>query len=66
MAICVRLLAIMPPALRRIGGYTPPGAAVQAIQHSMAGRWPSAQALGVLAGYAVCLGLLARRFFRWG
>lgn len=58
--------ALMPAGLRRAGGYTPLGAAVQAMQHSMAGQWPPAATLGVLAGYAVGFGLLARRWFRWG
>ena len=47
------------------GQDTPLGAAVAALQHSMAGQWPSAASLGVLAGYAVVFGLLAWRLFRW-
>lgn len=58
--------ATMPAVLRQAGDYTPLGAAVEAMQHSMAGQWPPAAALGVLAGYAAGFGLLARRFFRWG
>ena len=57
--------ATMSAALRRIGDDTPLGAAVAALQHSMSGQWPSASGLAVLAGYAVVLGLLAWRFFRW-
>jgi len=57
--------AVMPAALRDIGGYTPLGAAVAALQASMAGQWPSASGLAVLAGYAVAFGLLAWRLFRW-
>ena len=57
--------ATMSAMLRRAGDYTPLGAAVEAMQHSMAGQWPPAAALGVLAGYAVGFGLLATRFFRW-
>jgi ABC-type thiamine transport system ATPase subunit len=57
--------ATMPAGLRRVGDGTPLGAAVAALQHSMAGQWPTAASLGVLAAYAVVLGLLAWRFFRW-
>jgi ABC-2 type transport system permease protein len=57
--------ATMPAALRRVGGDTPLGAAVAALQHSMAGQWPSASGLAILAGYTVAFGLLAWRLFRW-
>jgi ABC-2 type transport system permease protein len=57
--------ATMPAGLRTVGDYTPLGAAVSALQHSMAGQWPSNVGLAVLAGYAVVLGLAAWRFFRW-
>jgi ABC-2 type transport system permease protein len=57
--------AAMPAALRTVGADTPLGAAVAALTHSMAGQWPSAASLGVLAGYAVAFGLLAWRMFRW-
>ena len=57
--------ATMPAALRRIGDDTPLGAAVSALQHSMAGQWPSASGLAILAGYTVAFGLLAWRLFRW-
>jgi ABC-2 type transport system permease protein len=57
--------ATMPAGLRHVGDYTPLGAAVAALQRSMAGQWPSMTGLAVLAGYAVVLGLLAWRFFRW-
>jgi ABC-2 type transport system permease protein len=57
--------AQMPAALRRVGDDTPLGAAVAALQHSMAGQWPSVTGLAVLAGYTVVLGLLAWRLFRW-
>jgi ABC-2 type transport system permease protein len=57
--------ATMPAALRRIGDDTPLGAAVSALQHSMAGQWPPAASLAVLAGYTVAFGALAWRFFRW-
>ena len=57
--------ATMPAGLRTAGDDTPLGAAVAALQHSMAGQWPSAVSLGVLAAYAVAFGLLAWRLFRW-
>jgi ABC-2 type transport system permease protein len=57
--------AAMPAALRAAGDDTPLGAAVAALQRSMAGQWPSAVSLAVLAGYAVVFGLLAWRLFRW-
>jgi ABC-2 type transport system permease protein len=57
--------ATMPAGLRRAGDDTPLGAAVAALQHSMAGQWPSAGGLALLAGYAVAFGLLAWRLFRW-
>jgi len=57
--------ATMPAALRRIGHDTPLGAAVTALQHSMAGQWPPASSLAVLAAYAAALALLAWRLFRW-
>jgi len=57
--------AAMPAALRTVGDDTPLGAAVAALQHTMAGQWPPAAGLGVLAGYAVAFGLLAWRMFRW-
>jgi ABC-2 type transport system permease protein len=57
--------ATMPAALRTAGDDTPLGAAVAAVAHSVAGQWPSAASLGVLAAYAVAFGLLAWRLFRW-
>ena len=57
--------ATMSAALRRVGDDTPLGAAVSALQHSMAGQWPSASGLVILAGYTVAFGVLAWRLFRW-
>jgi ABC-2 type transport system permease protein len=57
--------ATMSPALRQVGGYTPLGAAVSALQHSMTGQWPPTADLAALAGYGVAFGLLAWRLFRW-
>jgi ABC-2 type transport system permease protein len=55
----------VPAVLRDIGEWTPPGAAVQALEDSMLGTFPSAQLLLVLAGWALVFGILAMRFFRW-
>jgi ABC-2 type transport system permease protein len=57
--------AVMPGVLLTISNYTPLGAAVEAIQNSMLQGFPPAAPLLVLAGYALALGFLARRFFRW-
>jgi ABC-2 type transport system permease protein len=57
--------ATMPAAVRRVGDDTPLGAAVAALQHSMAGQWPTAAGLAILAGYALVFGAVAWRFFRW-
>jgi ABC-2 type transport system permease protein len=57
--------ATMPAALRQVSGYTPLGAAVEAIQQTMRDQWPSAGHLVVLAGYAVALAFAAARLFRW-
>jgi ABC-2 type transport system permease protein len=51
--------------LRIISQCTPVGAAVQALQQSMQGQFPSATPLLVLVAYAVVFSFLARRFFRW-
>jgi ABC-2 type transport system permease protein len=57
--------SVMPAVLRDIADWTPSGAAVQAIEDSMFGAFPSAQLLLVLAGWALVFGFLAVRFFRW-
>jgi ABC-2 type transport system permease protein len=56
---------LMPHVLQDVSSYSPLGAAVAAIQHSLRTGFPPAAPLLVLAGYAVVLGLAARRFFRW-
>ena len=58
-------LATMPASLRQISGFTPLGAAVQAMQDSLRGAWPHPSALALLAGYAVVFTVAAARFFRW-
>jgi ABC-2 type transport system permease protein len=57
--------AMMPAGLREIGGYTPLGAAVQAIQQALYTGFPAASPLLVLAAYSLVFGFIAVRFFRW-
>jgi ABC-2 type transport system permease protein len=57
--------AQMGAALRTVSDYSPLGAAVAAVQQSIAGQFPSAGHLAVLAGWALVLCLAAGRFFRW-
>lgn len=55
----------MSPGLRHVSDYTPLGAAVGAIQDSVAGQWPHWSHLAVLAGYAIVFTVAATRLFRW-
>jgi ABC-2 type transport system permease protein len=55
----------MAPGLRRMSEWLSLGAAVNAMQHSMQGTFPSAQSLLVLVAWALVFGFLAVRFFRW-
>lgn len=55
----------MSSGLRTVSDWTPLGAAVGSLQQSMAGVFPDAKHLLVLAGYAVAAALLATRLFRW-
>ncbi|MEV5984945.1 ABC transporter permease [Streptomyces sp. NPDC052051] len=55
----------MPHLLARIVGYTPFGAAAQALNQAAAGHWPGWTHLGVLAGWTVLLTAGAARWFRW-
>ncbi|MGC0418824.1 ABC transporter permease [Embleya sp. AB8] len=57
--------ATMPDALRRVGDFTPLGAAVQALTDATNGHWPHGSALPVLAGYGIVFGFAAARCFRW-
>lgn len=57
--------AAMPPVLRDVSDFTPLGAAVQALQDSIAGHWPHPLYLGVLVAYALVFGVAAARLFRW-
>lgn len=55
----------MPDTLARIVGYTPFGAAAQALNRAAAGDWPGWAHLGVLATWTVLLTAGAARWFRW-
>jgi hypothetical protein len=55
----------LSPLLQHIGNYSPLGAAVQAMDSAMQGNFPPARPLLVMAAYAVVLGLIAIRSFRW-
>ena len=55
----------MAPALRTVSDLTGLGAAVQAMQSSIQGRFPSAESLLVMTAWAVIFGWLSVRMFRW-
>lgn len=58
-------MEIMPDGIQTVSGWTPAGAAVQALSDSWAGAAPSALSLLVLALSAAVAGGLAIRLFRW-
>lgn len=58
-------LEIMPAGLRTISGWTPAGAAVNAMGDAWAGTAPTVSSLLVLGVTAVAAGVLAARLFRW-
>ncbi|WP_405528037.1 ABC transporter permease [Streptomyces canus] len=55
----------MPDVLARIVGYTPFGAAAEALNRAAAGDWPGWTHLGVLAVWILLLTGAASRWFRW-
>ncbi|MFF7548333.1 ABC transporter permease [Streptomyces canus] len=55
----------MPDILARIVGYTPFGAAAEALNRAAAGNWPGWTHLGVLVAWTVLLTAAASRWFRW-
>lgn len=55
----------MPDLLASIVGWTPFGAASEALGDAAGGAWPGWDHLGVTAGWAVLLTAAAARFFRW-
>jgi ABC-2 type transport system permease protein len=57
--------SIMPDGLRTISTVTPMGSAVQALEDAWFGSTPSLANLLVMAIWAIVVGLIAVRFFRW-
>lgn len=55
----------MPHLLARIVGWTPFGAAAEALNRAAAGHWPGWTHLGVLVVWTVLLTAAASRWFRW-
>ncbi|MFF0017422.1 ABC transporter permease [Streptomyces sp. NPDC005374] len=55
----------MPHLLARIVGWTPFGAAAEALNRAAAGHWPGWTHLGVLVLWTVLLTAAASRWFRW-
>ncbi|MFD8219014.1 ABC transporter permease [Streptomyces sp. NPDC059697] len=55
----------MPDVMARIVGYTPFGAAAEALNRAAAGHWPGWTHLGVLVAWTVLLTAGASRWFRW-
>jgi len=55
----------MPHLMARIVGYTPFGAAAQALNRAAAGHWPGWGHLGVLVMWILLLTAAAIRWFRW-
>ncbi|WSQ11923.1 ABC transporter permease [Streptomyces sp. NBC_01231] len=55
----------MPDLLARCVGYTPFGAAAEALNQAAAGHWPGWGHLGVLAMWTLLLTGAASRWFRW-
>lgn len=58
-------LEVMPAGILTMSGYTPSGAAVQALSASWAGGVPEASSLVVMAMYVFLTGALATWLFRW-
>jgi ABC-2 type transport system permease protein len=58
-------MQFLPGYLQTISNFTPVGAAVQALDSSMQGTFPSPISLLVMAAYAVFFGFIAVRYFKW-
>ncbi|TYL50122.1 ABC transporter permease [Nocardioides sp. BGMRC 2183] len=55
----------MPDTLAQVVGYTPMGAATEALNQATLGEFPDLVHLAVTAGWTVVLSLVAVRTFRW-
>ncbi len=55
----------MPAVLRGVSEATPTGAAVEALNSTLAGEWPAAAPLLILAGYTGLFAFIAVKRFRW-
>jgi ABC-2 type transport system permease protein len=58
-------IQVLPSGLQTAALFTPVGAAVDALDSSMAGSFPSFVPLVVLAAYTVIFSFVAIRYFRW-
>lgn len=58
-------LEVMPGAVRTVSGYTPSGAAVQALSASWAGGTPDISNIVVMVAHTLVVGSLAVVLFRW-
>jgi len=58
-------IQVLPSGLQTAALYTPVGAAVNALNSSMNGSFPSFVPLVVMAAYAAFFSFVAIRYFRW-
>jgi ABC-2 type transport system permease protein len=56
---------VMPPAIQRIGDFTPLGAGERALHEATTGHWPNLLSITVLVAYVVVFGVAAAKLFRW-
>lgn len=56
---------LMPSGLRTAGDFLPSGATTQAVQDAWQGHWPQFGDLATMAVFAVVVGFVAAKSFRW-
>jgi ABC-2 type transport system permease protein len=61
----VPLIEFHSGVINQIAKVLPSGAAFNALNASLAGRFPGGEAVGVLVGYAIVSSAIAVRWFRW-